>query len=148
MSLCLLGSPGLPQQWSGHVYGGLLRLSPGRSDSSADRGTSYQKGNAAWFKRNVAWCNMAGIEVLGSVDSVTTLKGDSLAAQTVRNLPAMQETWVQPLGWEDSVEEGMATYPRILAWRIPWTEEPGGLQSMGSQRVRYDWASKDTPQNT
>ena len=58
---------------------------------------------------------MAGIEVLGSVDSVTTLKGDSLVAQTVRSLPAMQETWVQPLGWEDPLEEGMTIYASILA---------------------------------
>ena len=48
----------------------------------------------------------------------------------------MRETWVQSLGWEDPLEEGMATHSSILAWRIPWTEEPGRLQSMGSQRVR------------
>ena len=59
-------------------------------------------------------------------------------AQTVKNLPAMQDTQVQSLGWEDPLEKGMATHSSILAWRIPWTEEPGGLQSMGSQRVRYD----------
>ena len=52
-------------------------------------------------------------------------------AQTVKNLPAMWETWVQSLGQEDPLEEGMATHYSILAWRIPWTEEPGGLQSMG-----------------
>ena len=51
----------------------------------------------------------------------------------VKNLHAMQETWVHSLGWEDPLEEGMATHSSILAWRIPWTEEPGGLQSMGSQ---------------
>ena len=62
----------------------------------------------------------------------------SLVAQTVKNLPAMQETWVRSLGWEDPLEEGMATHSSILAWRIPWTEEPGGLQSTGSQRVRYN----------
>lgn len=54
MSLCILGSPGLPQQWSSHVYGGFLWMSPGWSDSSAYRGTSYQKGNIAKFKKNVA----------------------------------------------------------------------------------------------
>ena len=59
-------------------------------------------------------------------------------AQTVRNLPAMQETQVPSLGQEDLLEKGMATHSRILAWRIPWTEQPGGLQSMGLQRVRYD----------
>ena len=55
-----------------------------------------------------------------------------------KNLPAVQETWVQSLSWEDPLEKRMATLSRILAWRIPWTEEPGGLQSMGSQRVRHD----------
>ena len=59
-------------------------------------------------------------------------------AQKVKNLPAVQETWVQPLGQEDLLEEEMATHSSILAWRIKWTEEPGGLQSMGSQRVRHD----------
>ena len=59
-------------------------------------------------------------------------------AQMVKNLPAMQETWVQSQGQEDPLEKGMATHSRILAWRIPWTEEPGRLQSMGSQRVRHN----------
>ena len=58
-----------------------------------------------------------------------------LVAQMVKNPPAMQETWVLFLGGEDSLEEGMATRYSILAWRIPWTEEPGGLQSRGWQRV-------------
>ena len=56
----------------------------------------------------------------------------------VKNLPAMQETQVQSLGWEDLLEKGMAAYSSVLAWRIPRTEKPGGLQSMGSQRVRQD----------
>ena len=62
----------------------------------------------------------------------------SLVTQLVRNPPAMQETWVQSLGWEDALEDGMATHSSILAWRIPWTEEPGGLQSMGWQRAGHD----------
>ena len=62
-------------------------------------------------------------------------------AQILKNLPAMQETWAGSLGQEDSLEKGMATHSSVLAWRIPWTEEPGGLQSMGSQRVGQDWAS-------
>ena len=57
----------------------------------------------------------------------------SLVSQMVKNLPAMREAWVRSLGWEDPLEEEMATHSSILAWRIPWTEEPGGLQSMGSQ---------------
>ena len=62
----------------------------------------------------------------------------SLVAQLVKNLPAMQETWVLSLGWEDTLEMGKANHSSILAWRIPWTEEPGGLQSIGSQCVRHD----------
>ena len=70
----------------------------------------------------------------------------SLVAQMVKNLLAMQETWVWSLGWEDPLEKGMVTHSSILVWRIPWTEEPGGLQSMGSQRVGRDWAT-DTDKN-
>ena len=61
-----------------------------------------------------------------------------LVAQSVKNLPAMKETQVQSLGWEDPLEKEMAPYSSILAWKIPWTEEPGGLQSMGLQGVRHD----------
>ena len=64
--------------------------------------------------------------------------GDFLAAQTVKDPPAMQETWVQSLRWEDPLEKGVAKHSSILAQRIPWTEEPGGLQSMGLQRVRHN----------
>ena len=56
----------------------------------------------------------------------------------VKNLPAMQETWVRSLGWEDPLEEGMATHSSTFAWRIPWTEEAGGLQSIGSYEVGHD----------
>ena len=59
-------------------------------------------------------------------------------AQSVKNLPAVQEIWVRSLGWEDPLEKEMATHSSILAWKISWTEEPGGLQSMGSQRVGHD----------
>ena len=62
----------------------------------------------------------------------------SLVAQRLKRLPALQETWVQSLGWEDPLEKKMATHSSILAWRIPWTEEPGGLQSIRLQRVRHD----------
>ena len=65
----------------------------------------------------------------------------SLVAQMVKNLLAVQETWFWTLGWEDPLEKGVTTYSSILAWRIPWTEEPGGLQSMGLQGVRQDWAT-------
>ena len=62
----------------------------------------------------------------------------SLLAQTVKNLPAMLETWVRSLGQEDPLEKGKAIQSSILAWRIPWTEEPGKLQSMGLQRAGHD----------
>ena len=70
-------------------------------------------------------CNFYNSLILG--------KGASQMAQRVKNTPAMQEMWVQSLGREDPPEEGMTTHSSILAWRIPWTEEPGGLQSTGSQ---------------
>ena len=69
-------------------------------------------------------------------------------AQVVKNPPAMQEAWVQSLGWEDPLEEGMAAYSSILAWRIPQTEEPGRLQSRGLQGVRQDWSDLAHTQGT
>ena len=62
-------------------------------------------------------------------------------AQTVKNLPAMQETQIRSLGREDPLEKGVAAHSSVLAWRIPWTEEPSRLQSMGSQRVGHDWVT-------
>ena len=62
----------------------------------------------------------------------------SLVAQMVKHLPAMWKTWVQTLGWEDPLEKEMETHSSTLAWKIPWTEEPGRLQSMGSQRVGHN----------
>ena len=79
------------------------------------------KENTKWWKRPV--------------------KTASLVAQMIKNLPAMQETQVQFLGWKDPLEMGMAIHFSILAWRIPWTEEPGRLQSMGSPRVRHHWVT-------
>ena len=74
--------------------------------------------------------------------SVGIFKTKIISSMYIQNLPAMQETWVQFLGWEDALEKEMAIHSSILAWKIPWTEEPGGLQSMGSQRVRHDLATK------
>ena len=77
--------------------------------------------------------------------------GASLVAQLLKNLPALQETWVPLLSPEDPLEEEMVTHSGILAWKIPWTEEPGGLPSMGLQRVGHDWASftfRDRNQHT
>ena len=67
-----------------------------------------------------------------------TQQQQQLMAQMVKHLPAMQETWVQSLGWEDPLEKEMAPHSSTLAWKIPWMEEPGRLQSMGSLRVGHD----------
>ena len=72
----------------------------------------------------------------GTVDPLA-----SLVAQTVKRLPAVQETQLGSLAWEDSLEKEMATHSSILAWKIAWVEEPGGLQSMGSQRAGHDRAA-------
>ena len=87
--------------------------------------------------------NILNIPILNMHQLVIKL-GLSLVAQTVKNLPAMQKTWLWSLGGEDPLEKGMATYCSIPAWRIPWTEEPDGLQSMGSQRVGHDWRANTT----
>ena len=70
--------------------------------------------------------------------ALSTIKSASWVVEMVKNLPEVQETWVQSLGWEDPLEKGMATHSSTLAWRSPWTEDPGGLLSMGWQRVRQD----------
>ena len=67
--------------------------------------------------------------------------GPSLVAQMAKSLPSVRETWVQSLGQEDLLEKGMATLSSSLAWKIPWTEEPGEIESMGSQRVRHHWTT-------
>ena len=69
---------------------------------------------------------------------ITGDMGASLVVQLVKNLPAVQKTQVRCLGWEDPLEKEIATHSSMLAWKISWTEEPGGLQSMGLQRVRHD----------
>ena len=78
--------------------------------------------------------SLVGCRLWGRTESDTA----SLVAQMVKNLPAMWETWVRSLIWEDPLEEGMATHSSVLAWRVPWTEEPHRLKSMGSQRAGHD----------
>ena len=68
----------------------------------------------------------------------------SLVAQMVKNPPAIWDTWVRSLSWEDLLEKGMPTHSSIPAWRIPWTEEPGVLQPTGLQRIRHDWTTNTT----
>ena len=96
------------------------------------------------------YCNKKSMDAKTVSERLKTNKTfASLVAQMVKHLPAMRETWVRPLGWEDPLEKEMANHSSILAWRIPWTEDPGRLQSMGSQRLGHDWAtSHSLPQNT
>ena len=89
-------------------------------------GVSWTVSDSQWF---------LGLENVHMLILSVLVIGASLVAQTVKNLPAMQETWVLSLGQEDPLKKGMATHSSILTWRISWAEEPGGLQPMGSQRV-------------
>ena len=97
---------------------------------------------ASWRtdQENQCWKQAIICFISGEKEKGSNLRA-SLVAQMVKNLHVMQKTWVQSLGQEDPLEKGLATHSSILAWRIPWTEEPGGLQSMGSQRVKHDCAT-------
>ena len=90
--------------------------------------------------RGAWWATVHGVAKRRKQLSNFTSLWASLVAQRLKHLPAMQETWVQSSGQEDPLEKKMETNSSILAWRIPWTEEPGGLQSTGSQRAGHDWA--------
>ena len=114
--LCLGGECGCPQIQEG---------------SSGETGRSAAAGIAGGTPRGIAELHTSGNTRVLSV-SLTKDPGASLVAQTVKNQPAMQETWVPSLSWEDPLEEGMATNSSVLAWKMPWTEEPGGLQSIVS----------------
>ena len=109
-------------------------------------------GHAPWLPgsdegRATSYYTASGIssKEKRALDAVYPSHRASLGAQTVKNPPAMQETWVRSLGWDDPLEEGMATHSSILSWRIPRTEGPGRLQSMGWQRVGHDLATKHSP---
>ena len=84
----------------------------------------------------MAFASLGNLPDPGTEPRSPALQETSLVAQVVKSLPAVQETWVRSLGQDDPLEKGMPTHSSILAWRIPWTEEPDGLQSMASQRVR------------
>ena len=101
------------------------------SEEDKDKGIKWSKiGKVAYYLSRVTVKNY--------------LKLGSLKGFPCSNSLAMQDTWVQSLGQEDSLEKGMTTHSSILAWRIPWTEEPDELQSVGSQRVGHDWATNTT----
>ena len=117
-----------------HFTGIKLRLAKTELLTQDHRGI---RAGAVWL----AWSGSLQPPSLSCVPGLSISRpAASLVVQTMRNLPAMQETWVQSLGLEDPLEKGMATHSSILAWRIPGTEEPGGLQSMGLQRVGHNLA--------
>ena len=140
--ICLLGI--LLLLWSGcfietgslMIFNIIARFSLKRGfpGSSADKESTCNAGDPSLIPGLGRWAGEG-------IDNPLQYFGASLVAQTVKNPPAVQETWVQCLRWEDPLEKGMATHSNILAWRIPWSEEPGMLQSMGSQRVGHNWAT-------
>ena len=91
-------------------------------------------GYSLWWRKETAMRLTLSL----FLDELRVLLRTSLVAQTVKRLPAVCETRVRSLGWEDPLEKEMSTQSRTLAWKIPWTEEPGGLQSTGSQRAGHD----------
>ena len=98
------------------------------------------KQTELWEDKNNRACSFI-ICNCQSVLSICLFTFPSLVVQKVKHLPSMQETWVRSLGQEDPLGKEIATYSSTLAWKIPWTKEPGRLQSMGSQRVGHDWAT-------
>ena len=105
------------------------------------RGSSYFQVpcNTSFYNSGLQLYDLRQI-LLGGLSFLICKRGlgINLVAQTVKHLPAMQEAWVRSLAWEDPLEKEMATHSSTLAWKIPWTEEPCRLQSMGSQRVGHD----------
>ena len=97
------------------------------------------------FAKTKAFCwNVFSCIVLFILECLEVPPGPSLMAQMAKCLSAMRETWVWTLGWEDALEKEMSIHSSTLAWKIPWTEEPGRLQSMGLQRVGHDWVTSVT----
>ena len=96
-----------------------------------------------FYRSSIKICEFSAFSFLSSLlflmCSIGPGRETSLVAQMVEHLPTIWETWVRFLGWEDPLEKEMATHSRTIAWRIPWTEEPGRLQSTGSQRVGHDF---------
>ena len=113
-----LGLTNISGVWGNTVVKAVGKLAPSLTAKGANHFIPFrvQFGNSSWWHQA------------------------SLVAQMVKNPPAMQETQVRSLGREDPLEKGMATHSNILFWRIPWTEEPGGPESMGLQTVRYNWS--------
>ena len=109
--------------------------------SCTKRAVNWKAKTSIYCIQTLAECVICAVECSCHTagDLLICLHRASLVAQTVKHLPAMWETWVQSLGWEDPLKKEMATHSNTLAWKILWMEEPGRLQSIGSQRVGHDW---------
>ena len=134
-----------PTQWTGVWVSSGSWWWTEKPDMLQSMGSQTLTGLSDWteLKQRINWDKWRIVSVKFPKDQVHNpfCFRTSLVAQTVKRLPTMQETWVWSLGWEDPLEEEMATHSSPLAWKIPWMEECGRLQSMGSQRVGHDWAT-------
>ena len=136
------GSPRI-LEWVAYAF------SSGASRPRNLTGVSCSAGRffTSWTTREVSWVHYALFSIRRPSQISSTCPSSKCAciplvlAQLIKSLPAMQESWVWSLSQEYPLEKEMATHSIILAWKIPWTEEPGGLQSMGSQRAGHDWAT-------
>jgi len=118
-----------------------VRCSAGIQNGSGKKITGQWKSNAKLSpKSSGLWEFICWVWRLHSW-ALSFPRSHSLIAQSIKRLLTMQETWVQSLAREDPLEKEMATYSSILPWKTPWTKEPGGLQSLGSQRVKQNWAT-------
>ena len=146
---------GRHHQFSGHELGQTPGDSERKGGLSCCSPWGHKESDVTWWLNNSKQEFVCNARDSSSIPGSGRLPGEgidcplqyswaSLVAQMVKNLPAVQETWFQSLGQKDPLEEGMATYSSILAWRIPWTEEPGGLQSMGCRKAS-DTTEQPTP---
>ena len=146
----LLGVESYPQfaDWVNNdiLYNSLLNLTQSPNIPSLSlNGVSFWGSQALWnhniINHSLHWVLPWARLLSGFFIYTTQFNPQSGSIRRVKNLPTMQETWVQSLDLEDPLEKGMATHSSISAWRIPWTEEPGVLQSMGPQRLGHNWAT-------
>ena len=146
----------LSKSWRFPGEGNSCPLQYSCMENSMDRGAWWAKvhevaKSQTWLSNNTFHLNSTSlgfilplISIFANLYSAPFLTASwwtSLVVQMVKCLPTIQETWVQSLGWEDLLEKEMASHSSILAWKNPWTVEPGRLQSVGSQRVRHGWAT-------
>ena len=144
----LKGEPKVESQWPRSPNALLQTLLRDTTQCLSPTSFPWWKLSNFYIRRCHIFClgfafELQGLRILWFESGQNEVKGQktSLMAQPVRSLPAMQETWVRSLGWEDPLKKEMATHSSTPAWKIPWTEEPDRLQFMGSQTVRHNWAT-------